>query len=166
MTDPNLHHLDADKAHQLALIMSSGMPAAEAMGYFLPDLDPVERAPVMRRWLASEAFARAVNKIQGKSWQQMSLEERIRFSIDKHYTEHAYYLYTHNYAELSGNERQKADICRSVLEAKLSGMAGKMDALNSFWSDLVGGKLKLPQQLPAMASMPAPTPPFGGGSES
>ncbi len=160
MSDPNLHHLDSEKAYQLALIMSSGMPAEDAMGYFLPDLDPIDRGPVMRRWLASENFAKAVNRLQGKAWQEMSLEERIRYAIDKHYTEHAYYLYTHNYASLTGADRQKADTCRQVLEAKLAGMAGKMDALNSFWSDLVGGKIKLP-----VATTPAlPAPPFGAGS--
>jgi hypothetical protein len=166
MTDPNLHHLDREKASQLALIMSSGCPAEQAMGYFLPDLDPVDRGPVMRRWLASEAFAKAVERLQGKSWQAMSLEERIRYAIDKHYTEHAYFLYTNNYVSLTGAERQKADTCRAVLEAKLAGLAGKGNPLDNFWQDLVAGRISLPTGPVAAPILTLPTPPAGGGSES
>ena len=84
----------------------------------------------------------------GKSWQEMSLEERIHFSIDKHYSEMAYFLYSHNYSQLVGTDRQKADICRQALEAKIAGTAGKMGPLEQFWADIKTGKVTL-KGLPA-----------------
>jgi hypothetical protein len=134
-------------------VLSSGMPPEDAMAYFLPDMDPVDRLAVMRRWLPSANLQHAIRALQGKSWTEMDLQERIKISIDKHYTEVAYFLYTHNYASLTGADKTKADTCRQVLEAKLAGMAGKTDALSSFWNDLVSGKVKL--NGPAMASLPA-----------
>jgi hypothetical protein len=75
-------------------------------------------------------------------WQEMSLQERIQYAIDKHYAEMAYFLYSRNYADLQGAEKAKADTCRMTLEAKLAGMAGKLDALSQFYADLASGKIK------------------------
>ena len=49
----------------------------------------------------------------------------------------------HNYSDLNGAEGQKADTCRQVLETKLAGLSGKMDAMSRFMEDVVNKKVRL-----------------------
>jgi hypothetical protein len=56
----------------------------------------------------------------------------------------AFYLYSHNYCDLSGNEKLKADTCRQALEVKTAGMAGKLDALSQFYADILSKKAGMP----------------------
>lgn len=133
------------EALQLALMLTAGMPTLDAVRYFYPDDEPERVKFEHDRWLRSNHVKSAVKTVQnGKSWQEMSLDERIKFAIDKHYSELAYFLYTNNYATLTGADRQKADVCRAALEAKLAGTSGKMDALTSWFDDVKSGKVKLP----------------------
>lgn len=123
------------------------MPHAEAIRYFYPDEEnPTNLRAILNKWLKTPIVQEAILALEGKAWQERTLEEKIKFSIDKHYSELAYYLYSHNYAELEGAARAKADVCRQTLETKLAGMAGKMDALSSFWADVASGKLNLSTQ--------------------
>lgn len=135
-----------DEALQLALMVTAGMPTIEAIKYFYPSEPDPERIRFEHdRWMRTDEVKRAIKHVQGgKNWQEMSLEERIKFAVDKHYSELAYFLYTNNYATLTGADRQKADICRAALEAKLAGTAGKMDALTSWFDDVKSGRVKLP----------------------
>ena len=66
----------------------------------------------------------------------------------------AYFLYSRNYAELAGQEKQKADTCRTALEAKLAGTSGKLSAVETFWADVVSGKVKLVNQSPHSLGVP------------
>ena len=133
-----------EEAYQFALMLKSGMPSNEAIRYFLPeDIDPQELILSHRVWVKSKLVEAASLAFQGKRWEDMSLDERIQLAIDKTYTEAAYFLYSHNYAQLMGADRQKADICRQTLEAKLAGTSGKMGPLETFWSDIKSGKVKL-----------------------
>lgn len=139
--------VSTESATQFALMLSAGMPAEDAIGYFIPP--DTETSPgVIKDWLdsylRSPLTQKAILTLQGKPWQGMSIDEKMRFALDKNYTEAAYFLYSHNYCDLSGHERQKADTCRQILETKLAGMAGKMGALESFYADILGGKVKLP----------------------
>lgn len=133
-----------EEAWQFALMLGSGMPSSEAIAYFFPD-EP--DANILRsihdRWVKSEAVSDATLRLQGKAWQQMSAEEKIRLALDNHYAQLAYFLYSRNYVELEGTGRQKADTARQALEAKLSGMAGKMDALTRFYDDILQNRVKL-----------------------
>lgn len=134
-----------ETAHQLAVMVTSGMPTREAIRYFLPEgISEGLAAKQHEAWIGSKEYARAVQRLQGKPWQEMSLEERIQHSIDKHYSELAYFLYSRNYAELTGHERAKADTCRQVLEAKLAGLSGQQDGLTRWWADVQAGRAKLP----------------------
>lgn len=142
--------MTSDIARQYALMLGAGLPALEAIQYFYPDpLEPGEAQRLVREWARTREVQDAINLLQGKSWQAMSSDERIRFAIDKHYNELAYFLYSHNYAELSGSEKQKADTCRAALEAKIAGMAGKMGAIEQFWSDVQTGRVKLAGSRPS-----------------
>lgn len=138
-----------DDALSLALMLGAGMPSADAIRYFFPpDEDPARLQFEHERWMRSDAVQRALLQVMGKAWQEMSLEERIKFAVDKHYAEMAYFLYAHNYGELVGADKQKADTCRQSLEAKLAGSAGKMNALSTWFEDVRTGKVKL-QGMPA-----------------
>lgn len=135
-----------DQALQFAIMLSSGLPGPDAIRYFLPegeDLTPGVIKSYLDKWTSSPTVQAAIVELQGGPWQSMTLDERCRFVVDKTYTEMAYYLYSHNYAELVGADRQKADTCRTVLETKLAGMAGKLGAVEQFWADLASGKVKL-----------------------
>lgn len=139
-----------DEALQLALMLNAGMPSSDAIRYFFsPDEDPQRLQFEHERWLRSEAVQKALLQVMGKAWQDMSLDERVKFAVDKHYAEMAYFLYAHNYGELVGTEKQKADTCRQALEAKLAGSAGKMNALSQWFEDVRVGRVKLPSVMPA-----------------
>lgn len=140
-------------------MLSSGAPAREAIRYFLPEDSPevltgAQVEQLAARWLATPAVQTAHAALLGKDWTLLSTEEKMRVSIDKHYVEMAYFLYSRNYVELSGPDKLKADTCRTALEAKLAGTAGKLTAVEQFWSDVSSGKIKL---APA-AAPPAPSP--------
>lgn len=133
-----------EEAHQFALMLQSGLPGRDAITYFFPDEgDSQILASALKQWLASPSVKAAIVKLQGKSWQDMTLDERIQTAIDLHYNQLATFLYSHNYCELMGADRQKADICRAALEAKIAGNAGKMGPIESFWSDVKSGRVKL-----------------------
>lgn len=134
-----------DEALQFALMLRAGMPAAAAIQYFFPEEEDLEKVKKeLKQWSKSKMVSKAIETVQGKPWVDMSLDEQMKFCIDKHYAELAYYLYSHNYNDLTGIERQKADICRQTLEAKLSGSIGKMTALELFYKDIMSGTTKLP----------------------
>lgn len=136
--------LNADIAWQFALMLQSGMPVSDIMCYFLPDSSEGERNSIAAGWTRSKLLQEAVNKLNGKEWEKMSMEERIQKSIDKHYSELAYFLWTRNYSQVSGLDKTKADTARSVLETKLAGLAGQRNPLEAFWADLKSGKVNLP----------------------
>lgn len=131
----------ADEAQQFAVMLSAGMPAEEAILYFLED--PENAVMVAARWVKSAAVRSAVTTIQGSRWQDLSLDDAITFALDKSYREKAYYLYSRNYTALSGADLTKYNTARSTLEVKKAGLAGKTEPLAKFWDDVKSGKVKL-----------------------
>ena len=144
MSENAVHKLLAptpEQAYQFALMLQAGMPASDAIRYFF---EAPDQKAMCDRWLASRELAKAVRTLQrDKGWQEMSTEERIQLAVDKNYNEMAYFLYAHNYSELAGAERAKADICRQALEARIAGTAGKLDAITRFWDDIRSGRVTL-----------------------
>lgn len=127
-----------DQAFQFALILGAGVPSEEAIRYFIPGGDewtPSAVAALHDRWMRSARVNKALTKQMGAAWQEMSIEQRIKHAVDKNYTEMAYFLFSHNYATVQGADKVKADTCRATLEAKLAGMAGKLDPLANFLED-------------------------------
>lgn len=151
--------LTPELARQFALILQSGMPSMEAARYFVTPEVALEAPEEVRllhdKWIVSPLLQRAINAIQGKAWQEMSLEEKINLSIAKHYAEMAYFLYAHNYGDLEGAAKLKADTCRDALEKKLAGSAGQRDALSQFLADVKNGSIKLmgPAKGPTQAAV-------------
>ncbi len=140
-----------DEAMQFAVMLTAGMPPEEAIVYFFEDKDNALAA--QPRWLSASTVKAAIKKLQGKSWQHMTADEKIQLALDKHYTELAYFLYSRNYVNLQGQDKAKADTCRTTLEVKQAGLAGKMEPLAVFWNDVKSGKVKLNVPTPA-ASVP------------
>lgn len=148
----------AEQAEQFALMLQAGLPAAEALLYFLPEeqreqADPGQVALWAKKWANSKAVAKAMVGLQQGEWSALDPKRRIELALEKHYNEMAYFLYTHNYVDLNAAlDRAKADTCRVALEAKLAGLSGSTNALAAFWQDVSSGKLTLagaPQKLGA-----------------
>lgn len=146
-----------DQAKQFALMLHVGLPPTEAVLYFLPPddaADPAIVAATVRAWTTARDTLREQQRLQGGRWEDMSLDQRIQTSLDKHYAEKAYFLYSRHFAELSGQELTKAQEARKVLEAKLAGTSGKLDPLAQFWDDLKTGRVKLGSK-PEPTTLPA-----------
>lgn len=137
-----------EQASQFVILLSAGLPASDAIRYFLgdePDGGWTEAAiqRFLARWAAHPSVAAAQKRLMGKEWQELSAEERIKYALDKHYAEMAYFLFANNYGSIGGADKVKADTCRGVLETKLAGMAGKLDPLSNFLQDIMAGRVKL-----------------------
>jgi len=124
-------------------MLQAGLPPEQALTYFVDTNDPGEFAMVLRIWMKSRALRAAQKELLGKNWQEMSLDERIRCSLDQHYSALAWLLFSVNYSSASQVDKGKLDTARVALEAKLAGTAGKTDALSRFFDDLQAGKVKL-----------------------
>lgn len=147
-----------EQALEFCLMLNAGLPSEEAIRFFVDDMDEAALAALHQRWVRSPNIAKAMLQVMGKPWQQLSLEERMTFAINKHYNEMAYFLYSHNYATISGADKTKADTCRTALEAKIAGTAGRLGPLEEFWKALQDKTISLqprPQTLPALPNMAA-----------
>ncbi len=133
-----------DQAMQFCIMINAGLPAMEAIVYFaLPDEDSESIAYKLRDWQRSPQVKRAMAILMRKSWTEMTLDERITHALDLHYSGLAYFLFSHNYADLGGPDKAKADTARMALEARMAGTAGKTDQLSQFFADINSGKVKL-----------------------
>ena len=139
-----------DEATQFALMLKSGMPSISIIAYFYDDVDAHTLRAEHERWVRSKRILAAIRRVQGKGWEEMNLTEQITFSSDKHYAELAYFLYSHNYSELSSSaDVTNADTCRKVLEAKLAGTTGKLSPLETWFQDIKDGRVILPTVRPS-----------------
>jgi hypothetical protein len=147
-------------AWQLALMVQAGMPPIDAIRYFYPDED---NGSVLVRlaaaWGKSNAYQESTRRLQGKIFSEMGLDERINYTLELHYSQLAYFLYSNNYSTMNPAECKKADTCRQALETKLAGNAGIANPLVQFWNDVKSGKTVLAPATPTPAPTPAYVPP-------
>ena len=135
-----------EQATAFATMIHVGMPSEEAIHYFIPESDEwteTSIAALHNKWVRSSLVSKALRALRGTPYEDLSSEERIKFALDKHYGEMAYFLYSHNYSLLEGADKTKADTARTALEAKLAGLAGQLDPLTQFWNDVKTGKVIL-----------------------
>jgi hypothetical protein len=132
-----------DQAFQFATMLRAGLPAEQAILYFLSDSDPVIITATLSKWQRSRAVGQAVKALEGKEWTEMSLDEMLNASLAQHYRTLAFLLYSTNYITANQGEKSKLDSARQAIEAKIAGTAGKVDALSAFYDDLRTGKIKL-----------------------
>jgi hypothetical protein len=134
-----------EQAYQFAVMLAAGLPASEAILYFAETDDAAELAALIGKWMRSRLVKKATLQLMKKPWQDMNLEERAKYALDLHYSQLAYMLYSHHYAEVEQQNKAKLDTARQALEAKLAGYAGKGDALSRFFEDLRSERIKLPK---------------------
>lgn len=132
-----------EQGWQFALMIQGGMPQINALAYFYPDADDRTLAEHLKNWSRSKFVSEATLQLQGKAFQEMTLEEKIKYSLDLHYSQMAFFLYSRNYSVLNPSDKQKADTCRMALEAKVAGTSGQSNPLTQFWDDLRRGKVTL-----------------------
>ena len=131
--------LTSKQAQEFARIVLSGVPTHKAARYFLPEVvDANEVRDAAMDFYRQPEVQEALEKLTGGvPWQRLSKDERLAISLDKHYAELAYFLWSNNYSDLDGAGKQKADTCRQALEAKVAGTAGKGNAMERFYEDLL-----------------------------
>lgn len=137
-----------EEAVAFANMLHVGLPPRDAILYFLEEdeaEDPTLVSEMIRVWSRSRRVGKEIERLQGGSWEALSLDQRIRVALDKHYAEKAYFLYSHTWGDVSGIDLTKLQESRKVLEAKMAGTSGKLDPLAQFYDDLKNGKVKLNQ---------------------
>lgn len=136
---------DELQAQQFAVMLQSGLPATDAIMYFVEIEDPKDLGPFVKKWQRSPLVRQALIRLTKKSFMDMTPDERMKYALELHYNQLAYVLVSQNYADAGSAEKSKADTARSAIEAKLAGTAGKTSAMDRFFDDLAAGKLKLAQ---------------------
>jgi|TARA_R110002020_G_scaffold475798_1_gene712471 hypothetical protein len=134
-----VRRLTRTEAGEFAAMVLSGAPVPEVVRYFWGD-EVTDEALVAseEQWpTQAEVLSELERLTGGIPWHQMGDDQRLDASLRKHYNEMAYFLWTTNYAECDGASKMKADTCRSAIEAKVAGMAGKESPLASFYHDLL-----------------------------
>ena len=134
-----------DQARSFAIMLQAGLPAGEAMLYFTDSQDPAEIHALTDKWLRSRLVKQATLALMKKSWQDMNLDEKIKYALDLHYAQLAYFLYSNHYAEVEQQGKAKLDTARTALETKLAGRAGQGNELERFFADVRSGAVKLPK---------------------
>ena len=131
--------LNEPEAEQFALMLLSGAPIRDVVGYFLDENSPEEVVmDAAEMWPGQDEVLIALEKYTGgQAWHKMSDQQRLEVALKKHYNEMAYFLWTTNYTECDGAAKLKADTCRQSIEAKVAGMSGKESPLASFYHDLL-----------------------------
>jgi hypothetical protein len=142
---------DDSSALQFCIMLAAGLPATEAITYFTDERDPGTLSAMLRSWTRSRTVRKAQTALLGRSWTEMTLDERIKAALDQHYSGLAYLLHSSNYLEANAADKAKLDSARQALEAKLAGTAGKTDALSQFFADINSGKVKLQRPPVALA---------------
>lgn len=133
-------------------MLSSGLPAEQAIQYFTESADPAEISAMLAKWQRSRSVQRAQVALMGKAWQEMSLDEKCETGLNQTYAGQAYLLFSVNYISASPAEKAKLDTARATLEARKAGTSGKMNALEQFFEDVKNKKLVLPQPVKRLDS--------------
>lgn len=132
-----------EEAHEFAVMIQSGLPAAQAILYFIDANTPDVVQAWCQRWQSCRAVNLATTKLMKKKWQDMTPQEKMDYALELHYNQLALMLFATNYMEANAQDKVKMDDARKAIEAKLAGTAGQVGALEMFYSDLRQGKIKL-----------------------
>ena len=130
-----------EEARQFCIMLSAGLPAEQAILYFTDSQDPGEVQLFLAKWLRSREVAKQQVLLDGKSWQDMTLDEQISNALKQHYAGLAYMLRSTHYMTAQPNEKAKLDSARTALEQKQAGTSGKSTPLELFYDDLRAGRI-------------------------
>ena len=139
MPSNEIRRLTAQEAREFALMVLAGAPLADIVPYFWTTPTAPEMLIACEElWPQQPEVQAAIQALAGgEPWHRLSDETRGELALKKHYSELAYILWTTNYAEAEGPARTKADTCRTAIEAKVAGMAGRESPLAQFYHDLL-----------------------------
>lgn len=155
--------LTPETAHEFVKLLHAGLPQLRAMAYLAPEYDrtisKTTRRMWQRRWMNDPILLEATTRLNGGQWVALDPDKRLEIALDKHYAELAYFLYTHDYAQLEEVELKKADVAREALSAKLtaSQTEGEDAPWTRFMRDLLDGKVSAvqpPQLQPEVVPVP------------
>ena len=139
MAAQTIRRLTDTEGREFALMLLAGAPVAD----IVPDFwnspgDEQTRIACEQLWPQQPEVREAIEALAGgQPWHQLSDEARWELALQQHYSELAYILWTTNYAEAEGPTRTKVDTCRTAIEAKVAGMAGRDSPLAQFYHDLL-----------------------------
>lgn len=139
-----------DQAVDFAAMIQSGLPAVQAILYFIHADTPDEVEAWARRWQGSRAVNAAITKLMKRPWQEMSDDEREEYSLKLHYNQLRATLMSLNYLTASLADKNRMDDARRAIEARRAGTAGMQGGLEMFYADLRAGKIKLNPQRAAL----------------
>lgn len=150
MTQNSTNLPDDEQARAFCVMLSAGLPAETAILYFTDSDDPAQITFLVKKWLRSRAVQKAQKDLSGKSWQDMSMEERIEAGLNQQYNNLAYLCYSTNYITASDKEKAKLDTARTALEAKKAGTSGTLDPMSRFFEDVKSGRIQLNKPVPRL----------------
>lgn len=134
-----------DQAKQFATMLHTGLPASRAILYFLDTDSPQLATAQANLWVRSrpvQVATRELMKAKGlKPFHEMTLDERMRYALDLHYSQLATLLHLKNYIEADPQEKTKMDTARASLESKVAGTAGQGNPIEHFFADWKAGRL-------------------------
>ena len=138
-TGEDLRRLTLEEAKEFAQMVLAGAPVGEVVPYFCDGTESeAQRIACERQWTAQREVVEALEvMLGGVAWHRMTDPQRLDAAVTKHYNELAYFLWTTNYAEADEGTKLKADTCRTAIEAKVAGMAGRESPLAQFYHDLL-----------------------------
>lgn len=136
-------------------MLRAGLPASQAILYFIGSDDPGEVLHVLRKWQRSPSVRRAMASLLPRPWEQMTGEEQMQDALKIHYSQLSLLLHSENYIEADPATKAKMDAARNSIETKLAGQAGKMSAMDEFFSDLKSGRVRLPGSSPVLPGRPS-----------
>jgi hypothetical protein len=124
-----------EQALQFCIMLQAGLPAEHAILYFVESDDRGLIELTLSKWTRSRAVAKAQERLLGKKWQDMSLDEKCNLALDQQYASMAYLCYSTNYVTAGAAEKGKLDTARTALEARKAGTSGKVDPIWQFIED-------------------------------
>lgn len=152
------HTLTRSQARDFARMLTAGLPATEAVLYFVAESEELSAEAITRlawTWQRSADVLAAIADLNGGAWVDLPEDRRLAVALDKHFAELAYYLYTTSFTTAAGAELGKLNTARQALRDKLAGGMDEDSPLARFMRDLIEGKT--PPQLTKAGMVSIPT---------
>lgn len=139
--------LNAVTAAEFVKLQFAGLPYPHVMHYLAPEywatLDDEARGRAINQWLASPLVAKAAADFNKGAWQDLARERRVELALDKHASELAYLLYTHNVNDIDDSLTLKKvnDARAALFEMQRLSQGGDQSAFARMVADLLAGTI-------------------------
>jgi len=120
-------------AGEYARLLHAGCPAVSATQYLRPQLSREMAKHITPSWMASALVREAVEQLNGGAWVSLPAEKRYELALQKHLSELAYFLHSHNFNEARDKDTlEMFKQAREVLKAELKGAPDDLDPMQAF----------------------------------